>query len=146
MMNQSITVQACFQISFPGPSVPFQTRFSKALSVSNMEEETEINIAQFASTIQEYILLIVFKKALRKLTGVTIMFPFGQSVKSYFWEYSTRHFFEQRGKRLHHDVLCCRALCSFSFHTLSTFHKIKAKKKALAFVCCFLFQLTCCSF
>lgn len=38
-MNQNSVFQACCQISFPSPSVLFQTRFSKALTVCNIEKQ-----------------------------------------------------------------------------------------------------------
>lgn len=44
MMNQSEAFQAPFQISFPGPSVLFQTRFNKMLTFCNTAGQTWINI------------------------------------------------------------------------------------------------------
>lgn len=40
---------------------------------------------------------------------------------------------------------CCRALCSFTIDTLSTFHKITAKK-SIGICLLFQFQRTCCHF
>lgn len=68
-MNQNSVFQACCQISFPSPSVLFQTRFSKALTVCNIEKQVYTLLHFLQISKNPYCSLFVHfkkKKAIRR--------------------------------------------------------------------------------
>lgn len=133
-MNQKSVFQACCQISFPSPSVLFQTRFSKALTVCNIEK-------------QVYTLLHFLQ--ISKNPYCSLFVHFKKKKKSYKEK-------KERERQHSKDDFCliffffkskvqvcqvqCHKVISFCFDTPFTCYKIKANKKGIGICLMFPFK------